>query len=77
MKLVNSTGQKDKRLLKRINVEFILFFSVLFCFFFLTNKDSEDELSSTGNFFTTGCSIPIPNATKLKLNISFFVDRVR
>ena len=53
------------------------FFSVLFCFFFLTNKDSEDELSSTGNFFTTGCSIPIPNATKLKLNISFFVDRVR
>lgn len=69
--------QKDKLLLKRINVKFILFFSVLFCFFFLTNKDSEDELSSTGNFFTTGCSIPIPNATKLKLNISFFVDRVR
>ena len=53
------------------------FFLFCFVFFFLTNKDSEDELSSTGNFFTTGCSIPIPNATKLKLNISFFVDRVR
>lgn len=64
--------QKDKLLLKRINVKFILFFSVLFCFFFLTNKDSEDELSSTGNFFYHWLFYSNTKCDKIKIKYFLF-----